>query len=180
MIKLGVDVTQPSETTLSGSITIYPATNFTYSIDGKTYQASNTFTGLGVGTYRVTIKDTAGETSAPAFIVIGISDLIAERHYEVKATHLTCPGNNDGAIEVKLAKTYPYTVTLKGIDVDANAIEQFTGTTYSVKSLAAGSYRLCFSIDGLTGYQQCFTVTLTQPPGLSEYDLKTTNNLKDE
>lgn len=174
VVKIGIAVTQPSETELSGSITVYPASGFTYSIDGETYQESNIFTGLGVGLYSVTIKDNDGNISPPATAIISVSDIISTQHYQVKATHLACPGTNDGKIDVKLAKAYPYTVTVKGAGIDKT--EKFNGASYTVNGLAAGSYTLCFTIDGLAGYQQCFAVTLTQPQDLSVYAVKSANS----
>ncbi|MES2853925.1 MAG: gliding motility-associated C-terminal domain-containing protein, partial [Bacteroidota bacterium] len=55
-------VVQPTCGTPSGSITITTQTGVEYSLNGTTYQASNTFTGLVPGTYTLYVRNTADNT----------------------------------------------------------------------------------------------------------------------
>jgi len=52
----------PCTTPADGTVTVTASgsTNFTYSINGTTFQASNVFTGVAAGNYTVTAKDGAG------------------------------------------------------------------------------------------------------------------------
>lgn len=61
-----LNITQPSCTTSTGSITVSsPATNVEYSFDGgTTYQISNVKTGVAAGTYTVMVKNSNGCTSS--------------------------------------------------------------------------------------------------------------------
>lgn len=65
-----VTVNQPDCTTATGTITVTPVTGVTYSIDGRTYTATNTFTNLTRGTYYVTIKNSAGCISPAQSVII--------------------------------------------------------------------------------------------------------------
>jgi hypothetical protein len=104
-----VSVTQPSCSTPTGSITITApiATGMTYSINWSTYQTGTTFSGLAVGSYSVTARNSAGCTS-PATIV----NLIA-------ATNCNSAG------------TYPTATTCSSFKAGTT---QLTEVCYTVKS----------------------------------------------
>jgi gliding motility-associated-like protein len=60
-----LNITQPSCLVATGTITITaPLGSYTYSIDGTTYQAGTTFSGLTPGNYTITVKDGTGCTSS--------------------------------------------------------------------------------------------------------------------
>lgn len=65
-------VIQPTCTVSTGSITIITpiAADIMYSIDGTTYQTGTTFNNLNPGNYTVTVKNSAGCTSATGSITI--------------------------------------------------------------------------------------------------------------
>lgn len=63
-------VTQPNCTTATGSITVTPVTGLTYSIDGRTYTGTNTFTNLTRGTYNVTVQNASGCISPAQTVII--------------------------------------------------------------------------------------------------------------
>jgi hypothetical protein len=64
--------TQPTCTTTTGTITITAptGTDFTYSIDGSSYQTGTTFSGLAPAGYNVTVKNAAGCISAPTGVTV--------------------------------------------------------------------------------------------------------------
>ncbi|TCC87866.1 T9SS type B sorting domain-containing protein [Pedobacter hiemivivus] len=63
---------QPTCAVATGSITVTAPLDpdFTYSVNGTTYQAGLNFTGLAAGTYQLTVKNSAGCVSSPAAVVI--------------------------------------------------------------------------------------------------------------
>jgi uncharacterized repeat protein (TIGR02543 family) len=163
-----VTVTQPTAATLSGSIVITPSTGFTYSIDGKTYQTSNEFPYVSIGTYNVTLKNVFdGTVSSPVLAVINASGVVAANNYQIKASNCTCRDTKDGAIAVTLGKALDYTVTVTGINTGSKQSVMFSGTSYNLKNLPADTYKLVFKIDFLDNYEQSFNVVVTQPDDLS-------------
>jgi len=165
---VAVTVTQPTATKLSGNITVKPSTGFTYSIDGKTYQTSNEFPYLSIGTYNVTLKNISdGTVSSPVLAVVNASGLVAANNYQIKASNCTCRDTKDGAIAVTLDKALDYTVTVTGTNTSYKQSVMFSGTSYSLKNLPADTYMLVFKIDFLDNYEQSFNVVVTQPDDLS-------------
>jgi len=163
-----VAITQPTATTLSGSIVVTPSTGFTYSIDGKTYQSSNEFPYVSIGTYNVTLKNLSdGTVSSPVLAVVNASGVVAANNYQIKASNCTCRDTKDGAIAVTLAKALDYTVTITGINTGSKQSVMFSGTSYNLKNLPADTYKLVFKIDFLDNYEQSFNVVVTQPDDLS-------------
>jgi len=163
-----VAVTQPTATTLSGSITVTPSTGFTYSIDGKTYQSSNEFPYLSIGTYNLTLKNSSDGTVSPSVLaVVNASGVVAANNYQIKASNCTCRDTKDGAIAVTLAKALDYTVTVTATSTGSKQSVMFSGTSYNLKNLPADTYKLVFKIDFLDNYEQSFNVVVTQPDDLS-------------
>ena len=168
--KIDLAVTQPTATQLTGSIAVSPAAGFTYSINGTDYQASNLFTGLAVGAYAVTVKNSGGVVSAPVFAVISASGIVSAQNYRLKITHAACPGSNDGSIEAALEKALPYTITIQGGGYAKT--DKISGTAYTAAGLPPGAYTVCFGIEGVPGYNQCFNAVITEPKPLSAYSVK--------
>jgi len=165
---VGVTVIQPTATTLSGSIVVTPSTGFTYSLDGKTYQSSNEFPYVSIGTYNVTLKNVSdGTVSSPVLAVINASGVVAVNNYQIKASNCTCRDTKDGAIAVTLAKALDYTVTVTATSTGSKQSVMFSGTSYNLKNLPADTYKLVFNIDFLDNYEQSFNVVVTQPDDLS-------------
>ncbi len=115
---LDVSVNQP--TTCNGSdgvITINAQGATEYSIDnGVTYQASHIFTGLGVGTYRIKVKEASGcEAIASPVVMYGSANLPTVLT-AVSSPRTDCNANN-GAITVTgiTGPNAPYELSLDGI-----------------------------------------------------------------
>ncbi len=115
-----------------GSIQVTPAGGtapYTYSNDGgTTYQASNSFSGLGAGNYTIKVKDSKGCTSGNINVTINLNTIVVTASV-VNAT--SCLSNN-GQVQLFRTGGYgPYTYSLDGNTYQASTI--FTG-------VAAGTY----------------------------------------
>jgi hypothetical protein len=165
---VAVTVTQPTATKLSGNITVKPVTGFTYSIDGKTYQSSNEFPYVSIGTYNVTLKNSSdGTISSPVLVVINASGVVSANNYQIYVSNCTCRDTKDGAIAVTLAKALDYTVTVTGTNSGSKQSVMFSGTSYNLWNLPADTYKVVFKIDFLDNYEQSFNIVVTQPEDLS-------------
>ncbi len=115
----------------AGSILLYGNAGirpYTYSLDGITYQPSNTFTNLAAGTYTGYIKDAAGCVGTKPNIVIGTAAPLVVLPYVRQAS--SC--NADGGIEIyRTGGIGPYTYSLDNITYQSSNI---------YPGLAAGSY----------------------------------------
>jgi len=83
----------------SGSITVNAAGGagtLAYSIDGINFISSNTFSGLGAGTYTIVVRDAASCTGEINVIVTEPLEI----HMFTAEYHVSCNGANDGIIYV--------------------------------------------------------------------------------
>lgn len=167
-------IEQPTTTKLTGTITVFPSSNYTYSIDGTNYQNSNVFSGLGIGSYLITLKDKNGTISQPIIAEINASGVVSSQNYEIKVSNVTCRGNADGEIQVTTLALLNYAISITGANI--NKTEVFNGTLYKLTNLLAGSYEVCFSISGLINYKQQFTVTISEPQDLNVYKVSQSNS----
>jgi hypothetical protein len=117
-----------------GVIQVFPSGGvapYTYSKDGgATYQASNSFNGLGAGNYAIKVKDFKGCTTAPNSVNVNIAlNPIVVTAFATAATNCATP---NGKIQLFRTGGYgPYTYSLDGNTYVASSV--FTG-------LAAGTY----------------------------------------
>jgi Cadherin domain/FG-GAP-like repeat/NHL repeat/Calx-beta domain len=90
-------------------------------------------------------------------------------NYRVSSLSATCVGNNSGSFSVKVLNTsLVYTIKTTGPNSFTKS-EDLDGTksnTYTLGSLAKGTYNVCVTIAGKTGYEQCFEVTINEPAAL--------------
>jgi photosystem II stability/assembly factor-like uncharacterized protein len=91
--------------------------------------------------------------------------VVADTNYRIQVVNNTCVNKDDGKIIVTFAQALSYGVDITGSGV-ADSVH-VTGASYEQDSLPAGVYQVCFTVDSLPGYLQCFTVNLTQPKDLS-------------
>ncbi|MFV8394025.1 gliding motility-associated C-terminal domain-containing protein [Flavobacterium sp. LB2P6] len=129
-------VTQPTCVTPSGSITITAQSGVAYSLDGITYQASNTFTGLAPGNYTLYVRNTAdnsctaSSSSATTINAIPTPPVVPTT---ASVTQPTC-GTPSGSITITTQTSVAY--SLNGTNYQAS--NTFTG-------LAPGIYTLYVS-----------------------------------
>ena len=165
--KVNVTITQPSsplsavlsaQTNITcygnnnGSLTI-AATNgtapYTYSIDGSTFQVSNTFNSLNAGSYTITVKDANNCTTTLPAIITQPSGALSSNL--IAQTNLTCFGATNGAISVTgVNGTAPYQYKLDAGAYQSSGI--FSG-------LAAGSYTITIKDANNCTTTQAVTIT---------------------
>ena len=88
-------------------------------------------------------------------------------NFKVEVGSATCIGKSDGVIDLSVEDaSYDYTVTITGKE---NVTITGTNTTGSVTGLSKGTYEVCFTVDGQSGYQQCFEVVVGEPPALTAF-----------
>lgn len=86
-------------------------------------------------------------------------------NYQIATVSETCKDANNGKIAITTTENLNYTVSITGPS-GFSSTEDFT-TEFSLENLNAGTYTVCFTIDGETGYEQCFTVLISEPEDLS-------------
>jgi uncharacterized protein (DUF2141 family) len=126
--------------------------NYSYSINGTTYQASNTFSNLGAGTYTIYAQDANGCIGSNTLTItqpaaIGINAV---------PTMISCAGLNNGQIFVSASGgSAPLTYSINGTTFVSSST--FNG-------LSAGTYTV--TVKDVNGCQQTFNTTITEPAPL--------------
>jgi len=148
----------------TGSIILYGNAGvlpYSYSLDGITYQPSNTFTGLAAGPYTARVKDAAGCISTKDITVAAAAALVSSPFARNPSS---CA--NDGSIEIyRSGGIPPYSYSLDG-------------TSYQVLNkyinLAAGSYMAY--VKDAKGCVASAPVTLVAGAGLTVSASKTNSS----
>ena len=136
--------------------------SYSYSINGTTYQASNTFSNLGAGTYTIYAQDANGCIGSNALTItqpaaIGINAV---------PTMISCAGLNNGQIFVSASGgSAPLTYSINGTTfVSSNTFNGLSAGTYTV------------TVKDVNGCQQTFNTTITEPAPLSLTCVPTVSN----
>jgi hypothetical protein len=144
-----VTISQPTCSVANGTITVTSptGTDYTYSINGITFQASTTFSGVAPGSYTVTSKNTSGSISTGTLAVINPqpSTPIAPA---VTITQPTCSVAT-GTISATAPTSNGYTYSIDGSTYQS-------GTTFN--SVASGSYNV--TVKNSAGCSSSATVAL--------------------
>ncbi|MBK7181762.1 MAG: gliding motility-associated C-terminal domain-containing protein [Bacteroidetes bacterium] len=123
---------------------------YTYSINGITFQAGTTFTGLASGTYTVTVKDANGCTNTNTIAIVDLSGLTASITAQ---TNVSCNGGSNGTVTVTATgSTAPYSYSING------GALQSSGT---FATLTQGTYTV--TAQDANGCTVTVPVTITQP-----------------
>ncbi|AMM50354.1 hypothetical protein TH61_03010 [Rufibacter sp. DG15C] len=138
-------------------------TPYSYSIDGTTFQASASFTGLTAGTHSITVKDANGCVFSK---VVTLQDIAGPTAFTLTPTASTC-GNPNGTVLVSgvTGGTAPYTYSLNGTDYQPSAT--FT-------ALAAGTYTA--TVKDANGCTITKSVTVTNIAGPTALAATTTSS----
>jgi hypothetical protein len=82
--------------------------------------------------------------------------------FSLKVLSATCPGMANGSLTINASyQNYSYLWSINGGDR-----APLTGFSQTIENLSAGSYEVCMYVDGVTSYQQCFSVNIAEPPAL--------------
>ncbi|MCK0157920.1 thrombospondin type 3 repeat-containing protein [Cellulophaga sp. F20128] len=85
-------------------------------------------------------------------------------NFRILTTDETCISSNNGSIQITAeATTYNYTATMSGPKVETKA---FTTNT-SFDNLAFGTYTVCITVEGENDYENCTTISISEPEALS-------------
>lgn len=92
--------------------------------------------------------------------------LLPANNFSVSVTSSTCVGSENGSLSISAQnQEYSYTATISGqSSVILNASNNYAT---SISSLDAGIYDVCFTVAGVDSYNQCFSVTVSEPAPLS-------------
>lgn len=148
-----------------GTVTISASNGqspYTYTIDGSTYQGSNTFTGLSAGTYYPCVMDANGCIDCDT-VVVGLDSATCNITATYNITPESCPGSCDGSITVfPFGGTMPYIMILDGTTtITATTV----GTFYGV---CAGAHQIdIIDNNGCTFFIPAVTVWSNSPVTIS-------------
>lgn len=131
-------------------------------INGAT---STSYTATQSGAYTVTITLNGVSQTSAATPVSNVL-LLPASNFTISANSATCHGSANGTISISAAQSLNYTATITGGSV--NTSYPFTTST-TIGNLAAGTYNVCFTVAGISSYQQCFTIVITEPKDLAVY-----------
>ncbi len=85
-------------------------------------------------------------------------------NFSILTTGETCRGNNDGSISIEALEALNYTATIIGVGLNESL--GFTDVL-TVENLQAGTYEVCITVEGQTGYEACFFLNVPEPEDLS-------------
>ncbi|MES2798586.1 MAG: gliding motility-associated C-terminal domain-containing protein [Bacteroidota bacterium] len=146
-------VTQPNCATPTGSIQITAplGAQYTYSIDGTTFSASTTISGLAPGNYNITVLDNGTGCSSITTSAVTINPVAGAPVITlVGSQNVSCNSDDDGEIEISLAGgQLPYTIVWT----------PNVGSTTTVSNLTAGSYSVTVTDNLGCSSTQSFTVS---------------------
>lgn len=138
---------------------------YTYSINGTTYQASNSFANLAAGTYTVYAKDANG-CVAQSSITVTQPTAIA---LNVVPTMITCNGAHNGSLAATATGgTSPFTYSIDGTNFYSQSV---------VNNLAAGTYTV--TAKDANGCTKTFNTTITEPTAVSVSGVSTSSTGSD-
>lgn len=118
-IQLNISTTSTCPDAQTGTITVIAAGGqapYQYSLNSGAYQSSNTFTGLGAGTYTISVKDANNKTASQT-AEVGTSDVSTMPELTASIVPSSCPNSLDGEVTVTNIPT-----SLEFIKADADYI----------------------------------------------------------
>ncbi|WP_242202127.1 PKD domain-containing protein [Aestuariivivens insulae] len=124
---------------------------YTVSLTASNLQGSNT-------------KDVVGYITVKKPVIPNLTI----NNYSVAVVAETCRNSNNGKIQITPTADYPYTAVITG-SAFSQTVNFGVSSTLNVTNLSAGAYIVCITIEGAPYYEQCFTVSVSEPENLSVY-----------
>ncbi len=132
---------------------------YQYSINGVTFGASNTFSGLTAGTYTVTIRDANGCTTTTNPVTI--APLNRPDDLTFTATAMTCPALTSNITATVSNGTGPFTIAI--IAPSAIAASSSSGASATFNNLAPNTYTFRVTDANGCSYQENYTIAPITP-----------------
>jgi len=113
------------------------------------------------------VKDVYDEcANTPAGTVVNTSGCevfaLPSNTFSVSVTSASCPDSSNGSITISSSNTdYSYRYA-----IDDQAPVALTDNTQTISNLSAGIYTVCVTVDGVSDYQRCYTIEITEPAPL--------------
>ena len=80
----------------------------------------------------------------------------------IRATSATCPDSANGTISISSNNTeFDFMFSING-----EADQPLVNNSHIISDLAAGTYTICITVDGVSGYERCFTIGIEAPDPL--------------
>lgn len=86
-------------------------------------------------------------------------------NFRVLSKGESCSNSNNGSIKITAIANYSYTAIITGNGVNASG--DFTTTGANIVDLEGGTYKVCITVQGQPGYENCFDVVVEEPEALS-------------
>lgn len=157
VVSTQLTITQPSQISIATTFGSAPTTvtvtasggsgGLTYSLDGGSFQAGNTFANVAAGNHTVIVKDSNGCTNSQSFSV-GSSLTIS-----LSVGTISCNGGTTSATVIPAGGTFPYTFSW------SNGQQTSTAT-----ALIAGTYTV--TVHDNAAHVHDTTFTITQPTAI--------------
>ena len=93
---------------------------------------------------------------------------LAPDTFSVTVTSVSCKGMKNGSIALS-AKADPnnsYSFAFDAGDAGKGVLNESNNYNASLSGLAPGSYNICFTVDGQSDYERCYSISVTEPAPL--------------
>jgi hypothetical protein len=90
---------------------------------------------------------------------------LAPDTFTVAVTSVSCAGMNNGSIALS-AKDERYSYAYNAGDAGTGVLSAANNYSASLEGLAPGSYNICFTVDGQSNYERCYSINVAEPAPL--------------
>jgi uncharacterized protein (DUF1501 family) len=90
---------------------------------------------------------------------------LAANAFSVVVTSVSCAGMNNGSIALT-ANDSRYSYAYDAGDGGSGVLNASNGYSASLEGLAPGSYNICFTVDGQSNYERCYSINVAEPAPL--------------
>jgi hypothetical protein len=86
--------------------------------------------------------------------------------FSVTVVSASCIGQNTGSIRLSSSLTnYKFGISVNGSL--SGELNSSNNHSHIITGLSAGTYEVCFSVDGVENYKRCYSVKVNEPPSLN-------------